>query len=244
MDLRIAFLYPELMNIYGDRGNILALSRRAQWRGIDVLVDKVTVGDTIDPDYYDFFFFGGGQDKQQIAVSRDLQGQKGDALKEAVARGAVVLSVCGGYQLLGHYYRPFDADDLPGIGLFDAHTDAGNKRYIGNVLVESDLPGVGTIVAFENHSGCTFLREGCKPLGKSIIGGGNNGQDGTEGAIYKRAYGCYLHGSLLPKNPRLADLLLAQALERRHGPVELTPLNDSLEMAAHGSASERARATH
>lgn len=244
MDLRIAFLYPELMNIYGDRGNILALSRRAQWRGIDVTVDKVSVGDNIDPDYYDFYFFGGGQDKQQITVSQDIQGQKSDALKEAVERGAVILSICGGYQMLGHYYRPFEGDDLPGIGLFDVHTDAGNKRYIGNVIIESALPGVGTIVAFENHSGCTFLHEGAQSFGKSIIGGGNNGQDGTAGVIYKRAYGCYLHGSLLPKNPRLGDLLLAQALERRHGPVELKKLDDTLEGLAHNSATERAHSTH
>jgi CobQ-like glutamine amidotransferase family enzyme len=244
MDLRIAFLYPELMNIYGDRGNILALSRRAQWRGIEVQVDHVSVGDRIDPDYYDFYFFGGGQDKQQITVSHDLQGHKADALKEAVERGAVILSVCGGYQLLGHYYRPFDADDLPGIGLFDAHTDAGNTRYIGNVLIDCALPGVGTIVAFENHSGCTHLGPGCAPLGKVIIGGGNNGEDRTEGAIYKTAYGCYLHGSLLPKNPRFADLLLSQALARRHGPVDLAPLDDNLEQLAHAHATERARATH
>jgi lipid II isoglutaminyl synthase (glutamine-hydrolysing) len=243
MDLRIAFLYPELMNIYGDRGNILTLSRRAQWRGIDVSVDKVSIGDDIDPGYYDFYFFGGGQDKQQIAVSEDLQGRKGDALKEAVERGAVILSVCGGYQLLGKYYRPFDGDDLPGIGLFDAHTDAGNTRYIGNVLIDCALPGVGTIVAFENHSGRTFLGPGCKPLGKSIIGGGNNGEDGTEGAIYRHAYGCYLHGSLLPKNPRLADLLLRQALSRRHGDVDLAPLDDGLENMAHAGATERARLT-
>jgi lipid II isoglutaminyl synthase (glutamine-hydrolysing) len=243
MDLRIAFLYPELMNIYGDRGNVLALSRRAQWRGIDVEVDKVSVGDTIDPDYYDFYFFGGGQDKQQITVAHDLQGQKADALKEAVERGTVILSVCGGYQLLGKYYRPFDAEDLPGIGLFDAHSEAGNTRYIGNVLVDCDLPRVGTIVAFENHSGRTFLGPGCKPLGKSIIGGGNNGEDGTEGAIYRHAYGCYLHGSLLPKNPRLADLLLVQALQRRHGPVQLQPLDDTLESLAHATATERTRAT-
>jgi lipid II isoglutaminyl synthase (glutamine-hydrolysing) len=242
MDLRIAFLYPELMNIYGDRGNILALSRRAQWRGIDVSVDRVSVGDRIDPDYYDFFFFGGGQDKQQITVSQDLQGQKKDALKEAVERGAVILSVCGGYQMLGEYYRPFADDDLPGIGLFDAHTDASNTRYIGNVLVDCVLPGVGTIVAFENHSGRTFLGPGCKPLGKSLVGGGNNGQDGTEGAIYRNAYGCYLHGSLLPKNPRFADLLLTQALARRHGPVELKPLDDTFELLAHASATERTKA--
>jgi lipid II isoglutaminyl synthase (glutamine-hydrolysing) len=244
MDLRIAFLYPELMNIYGDRGNILALSRRAQWRGIDVQVDKVTIGDRIDPDYYDFYFFGGGQDKQQIAVSEDLQGQKGDALKEAVERGAVILSVCGGYQLLGRYYRPFDGDDLPGISLLDAHTEAGNTRYIGNVLIDCALPGVGSIVAFENHSGRTFLGPGCSPLGKSIIGGGNNGEDGMEGAVYKTAYGCYLHGSLLPKNPRLADHLLSQALARRHGPVELRAVDDTLEQTAHSHAVERARATH
>jgi CobQ-like glutamine amidotransferase family enzyme len=243
MDVRIAFLYPELMNIYGDRGNILALSKRAQWRGVDVSVDKVSIGDRIDPDYYDFYFFGGGQDKQQIAVSHDLQVQKGTALKEAVERGAVVLSICGGYQLLGHYYRPFDADDLPGIGLFDAHTDAGNTRYIGNVLVDCGLPGVGTIVAFENHSGRTYLHAGCESFGKSIIGGGNNGEDSTAGAVYRYAYGCYLHGSLLPKNPRLADLLLTQALERRHGPVQLQPLDNTLEELAHASATERARAT-
>lgn len=243
MDLRIAFLYPELMNIYGDRGNILTLSRRAQWRGVDVRVDKLTIGDKIDPTFYDLYFFGGGQDKQQIAVSQDLQGQKGETLREAVEQGAVVLSVCGGYQLLGHYYHPFDGDDLPGIGLFDAHTDAGNTRYIGNVLIDCQLPGVGTIVAFENHSGRTYLGAGCSPLGKSIIGGGNNGEDGTEGAVYKTAYGCYLHGSLLPKNPRFADLLLSQALSRRHGPVELTPLDDALESSAHASAVERARLT-
>ena len=151
--------------------------------------------------------------------------------------------MCGGYQLLGHYYRHYDADELPGIGLLDVHTDASNNRYIGNVLIESDIPGVGLIVAFENHSGCTFLGPNVKPLGKSLIGGGNNGKDGTEGAQYKTAYGCYLHGSLLPKNPRFTDHLLKQALARRHGPVELAPLDDSLEKLAHTHASERARAT-
>lgn len=244
MDLRIAFLYPELMNIYGDRGNIIALSSRARWRGIDVEVRNVTIGDTIDPDYFDFYFFGGGQDKQQITVSDDLQGPKGDALKEAVERGAVILSVCGGYQLLGHYYRPFDAEDLPGIGLFDAHTDAGHTRYIGNVLIDTSIPEVGQIVAFENHSGRTYLGPGCSPLGKSLIGGGNNGEDGNEGAIYKTAYGCYLHGSLLPKNPSFTDYLLKQALSRRHGAVELSRLDDTLEQTAHRQAVVRARDTH
>src|SRR3954454_13495394 len=180
------------MNIYGDRGNIIALQRRAEWRGIHVEVHTLSLGDEFDIDRDDFYFFGGGQDRQQITVSQDLQGQKGDALKEAVERGAVVLSICGGYQLLGKYYHPFEGDDLPGIGLFDAHTDAGNTRYIGNVLVDCALPGVGTIVAFENHSGRTFLGPGCESFGKSIVGGGNNGEDGTAGAIYRNAYGCYL----------------------------------------------------
>lgn len=244
MDLRIAFLYPELMNIYGDRGNIIAMSARARWRGIDVEVRNVTVGNEIDADYFDFYFFGGGQDKQQIPVSEDLQGRKGDAIKEAVERGAVILSVCGGYQMLGHYYRPFEGDDLPGISLFDAHTDAGHTRYIGNVLIDTAIPEVGQIVAFENHSGCTYLGPGCSPLGKSVIGGGNNGQDGTEGAIYKTAFGCYLHGSVLPKNPAFTDHLLKQALSRRHGPVDLAPLDDSLEHTAHRQAVARARETH
>lgn len=244
MDFRIAFLYPELMNIYGDRGNIITMSNRARWRGIDAQVSNVSIGDPIDPDYYDFFFFGGGQDKQQIAVSEDLQGAKGESIREAVERGAVILSVCGGYQLLGKYYRPFEGDDLPGISLFDAHTDAGHTRYIGNVLVESALPGVGEIVAFENHSGRTFLGPGCAPFGRSIIGGGNNGSDNTAGAVYKHAYGCYLHGSLLPKNPALADYLLAQALQRRHGSVELASLDDSMEHTAHAQAVARTRDTH
>src|SRR5205085_7478241 len=224
------------MNIYGDRGNIIALSQRALLRGIEAQVSNVSIGDTIDAGYYDFYFFGGGQDKQQIPVSADLQGSKGAAIREAVEGGAALLSVCGGYQMLGHYYRPFQGVDLPGIGLFDAHTDAGHTRYIGNVLIESALPNVGTIVAFENHSGRTYLGPGCSPLGKSLVGGGNNGEDGTEGAIYKTAYGCYLHGSLLPKNPHVADLLLSQALSRRHGPVDLPPLDDHLELTAHAQA--------
>lgn len=242
MDLHIAFLYPDLMNIYGDRGNIIALQRRAAWRGIQVTVHALSLGDELDIDRDDFYFFGGGQDRQQIAVSQDLQGRKGEQLKEAVERGAVVLSVCGGYQLLGHYYRPHDGADLPGIGLFDLHTTAGDRRFIGNVVIQTDF--VGELVGFENHSGLTHLGPGCRPLGKSLVGYGNNGQDGWEGARYKTAYGCYLHGSLLPKNPHFADYLLGQALARRHGLVTLDPIDDSLEHAAHTNAVERAHATH
>ena len=242
MDLHIAFLYPDLMNIYGDRGNIIALQRRAEWRGIRVEVHALSLGDPLDITRDDFYFFGGGQDRQQIAVSQDLQARKGAQLKEAVEGGAVVLSICGGYQLLGHFYRPHDAPDLPGIGLFDLHTVAGSRRFIGNVVVETDF--AGTLVGFENHSGLTYLGPGCRPLGRSVVGFGNNGQDGMEGARYKTAYGCYLHGSLLPKNPGLADYLLTQALARRHGPVTLAPLADDLEQAAFANAVARARATH
>jgi CobQ-like glutamine amidotransferase family enzyme len=242
MDLHIAFLYPDLMNIYGDRGNIIALQRRAEWRGIEVEVHTLSLGDDLDIKRDDFYFFGGGQDRQQITVSQDLQGRKGEQLKEAVEGGAVMFTVCGGYQLLGHYYQPQEGTDLPGIGLFDLHTVAGDRRFIGNTVVETDF--VGQLVGFENHSGLTYLGSGCRPLGKSLVGYGNNGQDGFEGARYKTAYGCYLHGSLLPKNPHFADYLLTQALARRHGPVRLPRLDDALEQGAHVNAVERAHATH
>jgi CobQ-like glutamine amidotransferase family enzyme len=240
MKLEIAFLYHDLMNIYGDRGNIITLSQRARWRGIETTVTELSVGDPVDPDKYDFYFFGGGQDKEQYAVADDLKGEKGAALKEAAANGAVFLAVCGGYQLLGHYYRPDNGPDLLGIGLLDVHTIAGNKRCIGNVIIQSEF---GTLVAFENHSGKTYLGPQARPLGRSEIGYGNNAEDGNEGAIQNNVFGCYLHGSLLPKNPHFADHLLKLALQRRYGPVELTPLDDTVEMAAHRAALQRARDT-
>lgn len=240
MKLEIAFLYHDLMNIYGDRGNIITLSQRARWRGIETTVTELSVGDPVDPDKYDFYFFGGGQDKEQYAVADDLKGEKGAALKEGAANGAVFLAVCGGYQLLGHYYRPDNGPDLLGIGLLDVHTIAGNKRCIGNVIIQSEF---GTLVAFENHSGKTYLGPQARPLGRSEIGYGNNAEDGNEGAIQNNVFGCYLHGSLLPKNPHFADHLLKLALQRRYGPVELTPLDDTVEMAAHRAALQRARDT-
>lgn len=241
MDLHINFLYPDLMNIYGDRGNIIAMQRRAEWRGIIVHVHTTSVREPLDIARDDFYFFGGGQDRQQIAVARDLQGAKGAQLRAAVEGGAALLSVCGGYELLQHYYRPHEGDELPGIGLFDAYSVAGHTRFIGNVVVETDF--VGELVGFENHSGLTFLNPGCRPLGRSVVGYGNNGRDGQEGAIYKTAYGCWIHGSLLPKNPRFTDYLLRQALRRRHGDVELAPLDDAMESAAHRTAVGRAQAT-
>ena len=239
MHLTIAWLYGTKMNIYGDRGNVLTLERRAQWRGITTETREIGLGDPIPPGV-DVFFFGGGQDQEQIAVSTDLQGSKGEALKAAVDDGAAVLAVCGGYQLLGHEYRPHDGPILPGIGLFDLVTEAGPERFIGNVVVDTPF---GELVGFENHSGLTYLGPGQQPLGRVRVGRGNNGKDGTEGAIHKHAVGCYLHGSLLPKNPAFADWLLAAGLSRRHGPVELPPLDDTHELAAHASAVGRALRT-
>jgi lipid II isoglutaminyl synthase (glutamine-hydrolysing) len=241
MDVRltIGWLYASKMNIYGDRGNVIALRRRAEWRGIPVDVREIGMGEPIPPDI-DLFFWGGGQDQEQAAVARDLQGAKGEALRAAIEDGAALLAVCGGYQLLGHEYWPHDAEPLPGIGLFDAVSVAGPERFIGNVVVDSQW---GELVGFENHSGLTTLGPAVEPMGRVRIGRGNNGRDGTEGAIYRHAIGCYLHGSLLPKNPVLADWLVARALERRHGFVELQPLSDHVEAAAHASAVQRAVVT-
>jgi CobQ-like glutamine amidotransferase family enzyme len=236
MHLTIGWLYPTKMNIYGDRGNVIALAQRARWRGIPAEVKEIGIGDAIPADI-DVFFFGGGQDQEQIAVSRDLQGTKGEVLKAAIDGGAALLSVCGGYQLLGHEYRPHAGEPLPGIGLFDLTTVAGPERFIGNVVVESQW---GELVGFENHSGLTYLAAGMLPMGRVKVGRGNNGKDGTEGAIFKHAVGCYLHGSLLPKNPGLTDWLIAAGIGRDNGPVELPPLLDDLEIVAHASAVARA----
>ena len=241
--LRLVHLYPDLMSVYGDRGNVLALVRRAEWRGIDVEVNQLSVGDELDPSEADLIFFGGGQDREQEVVSPDFLRQKGEAVRQAVEDGAALLSVCGGYQLLGQSYTTVDGQELPGAGLFDVRSVPGPKRHIGNVLIETFLDGQPrTLVGFENHSGRTYLGKGVEPLGRAVVGAGNNGEDHTEGAIYKGAIGCYLHGSLLPKNPWLADRLLMAALQRRRGePVELAPLDDRLENEAHQAVAARIR---
>jgi len=235
--LRLCHLYPELMNIYGDRGNVMALERRCSWRGIRVEISSLSIGDDLDPSAFDLFFIGGGQDREQMLVCDDLSAGKGAALREAVEDGAALLSICGGYQLLGKSFLTWTGEYLPGIGLFDAETVGGDTRFIGNVAVRCDLEGAeGTLVGFENHSGRTRLGPGCRPLGKVLHGYGNNGEDGTEGCVYRNAIGTYLHGSLLPKNPRLADWLILRALRRRHDLEALPPLDDSLEEAAHRAA--------
>lgn len=225
------------MNIYGDRGNIIALLQRCRWRGFGVRVTPVSIGDGLDPGEHDFYFIGGGQDREQILVCDDLSREKGQALREAIEEGAALLSICGGYQLLGNHFLTYTGEDLPGIALFDVRTVGGETRFIGNVAVASELEGVdGVLVGFENHSGRTQLGSGCRPLGRVIKGYGNNGEDGWEGCVYRNAVGTYLHGSLLPKNPRLADWFILRALRRRHELAELPPLDDSLEEEAHRAA--------
>lgn len=237
MQLRIAHLYAHYLNIYGDRGNIITLARRCQWRGIDVEVKATGLQEKIDPEYFDVYFIGGGQDKQQQVIAEDLLTCK-EALRKSIEGGAVILSICGGYQLLGHYYRPHEGPELPGISLVDAYTVAGHRRMIGNVVVKRDSGQ--TLVGFENHSGRTFLGKDTHELGKVITGNGNNGEDGKEGLAQAvgrgMVYGTYLHGSLLPKNPTLADEIIKLALCRRHDPVELAPLDDSTEKKAHEHA--------
>lgn len=241
MKISICWLYGSSMNIYGDRGNVLALAQRCRWRRIDAEVVHVEIGGPIELGRYDIFFWGGGQDREQINVSADIQGEKGSVLKAEIEDGAPLLSVCGGYQLLGKYYRPHDGEDLPGISLFDAWTIAGDERFIGNIVVESDQ--FGELVGFENHSGLTFLGPDAQPLGRVRVGHGNNGQDGFEGCRFNNAIGCYMHGALLPKNPALSDFLILSAIRRRYEIDELTTLDDHLEAAAHTSAVQRALAT-
>ncbi len=234
--LRVCALYPELMNIYADRGNIAVLRARCEWRGLGFELAASSLGEDVDPGAHDLFYIGGGQDRDQIAVAEDMQATKRDAMHQAAARGAVVLAVCGGYQLLGESYTLGDRE-LPGIGLVDLRTVRGEgERLIGNCAIEADLgTGPRVIAGFENHGGRTHLGPGEQPLGRVLRGHGNNGADGFEGVRRDNVVGTYLHGPLLPKNAWLADRLTELALG-----VELEPLDDTLEDAAHGSARRAA----
>ncbi len=243
MELRICHLYPDLLNLYGDRGNITTLVRRAQWRGIAVRVVEARLGDPIDPAAADLYFIGGGEDRQQRLAAPDLCRVKGAALRDAAEAGAAVLAVCGGYQLFGHYYRPADGPGLEGLGLLDLHTvhpGPGARRLIGNIVIREAASGQ-RLVGFENHGGRTHLGPQARALGTVEAGFGNNGDDRSEGAVWRSVYGTYLHGPLLPKNPWLADLMISLALRRRHGEVILEPLADSEERRAADAAAARAR---
>jgi lipid II isoglutaminyl synthase (glutamine-hydrolysing) len=234
--LRVCALYPDLMNIYADRGNIAVLRSRCEWRGLGFELGASRLGEPLDPGGADLFYMGGGQDRDQAAVARDMVATKRDALHEAADRNAVVLAVCGGYQLLGHGYQIGD-EELPGIGLVDLRTvRAEGPRLIGNCAIEADLDGGPRVIAgFENHGGRTHLGAGEQPLGRVLRGHGNNGEDGFEGVRRRNVIGTYLHGPLLPKNVWLADRLIELALD-----VELEPLDDAMEDAAHASARRAA----
>jgi hypothetical protein len=238
MDLRLLALYPEQMNIYADRGNVLFLQRRCEWRGIGFQHATAGPGEEIDPDAHDLIYIGGGQDRDQQIVAADMLDTKRDAIAAAAGDGAVVLAVCGGYQLLGHSYQ-LDDETIPGLGLVDLVTvREPGPRLIGNVAIEVDLgAGRQVIAGFENHGGRTHLGEGAAPLGRVLKGFGNNGSDDLEGVRRDNVIGTYIHGPLLPKNAWLADHLIALALARRSGSApDLQPLDDALEAAAHDSA--------
>jgi CobQ-like glutamine amidotransferase family enzyme len=238
----VGHLYPDYLNIYADRGNIAVLSRRAAWRGHELEVRPVSIGDPVHPGEHDLLYVGGGQDREQALVAQDLLAKAAD-VKAAAAQGAAMLAVCGGYQLLGRSYRDFHGADLPGVGLFPFDTVAGDTRMIGDVLLECELePGVRrTLAGFENHAGRTQLDPGAAPLGRVVAGFGNDGDSGFEGCRVGRAIGTYLHGPLLPRNPWLADWLLTQALAHRLGEApELAPLADELEDEAHAVSARRA----
>ena len=244
MKIRVGHLYPDYLNIYADRGNMAVLSRRAAWRGHELEVRALGASDEIGPGEHDLYYIGGGQDREQELIAPALAAH-GEALRAAVAGGAALLAVCGGYQLLGRFYRDRSGAELEGVGLFPLHTVAGERRMIGDVLLECELePGQRrTLAGFENHAGRTHLDEGARPLGRVLAGFGNDGESGFEGCHAGRAIGTYLHGPLLPRNPWLADWLLAQALAHRTGEEpSLDPLPAELEAQAHATSAERAHA--
>lgn len=232
--LRLAHLYPDHMNVYGDRGNVIALRQRCLRRGIELEVIPVQPGDTIDWTAVDLAFFGGGQDSGQALITTDLIERQGPGLRSAIENDLVMLAICGGYQLLGHYFLTHTGERLPGLGVLDVYTIAGKRRMIGNIVIEVDLGhGPQRLVGFENHSGRTFHGARVRPFGKVLTGYGDNGQDGWGGAVYRNTFGCYLHGALLPKNPQLTDHLIGLALRRRYGQqVELLSLPAERELAA------------
>jgi len=243
--LAICHLYPDLLDLYGDRGNILTLAARCRWRGIEPVIQKASLGEDLDFMGMDILFIGGGSDREQGLLVQDLMRRENE-LRKAIENGLVVLSICGGYQMLGNYYQMTSGERIDGLGILDVWTIAGAKRLIGNVVVELDEKKSSgnsnkfrTMVGFENHSGKTYLGEGISPLGKVLFGHGNNGEDSGEGVRYLNVFGTYLHGPLLPKNPHLADLLLELAIQRRGVDTSLMELDDCLEDLAHKAMVKR-----
>lgn len=230
MIIRIAHLYPDMLNLYGDRGNIIALTERMKARNIDVVTDQITMGKSFNSDDYDILFVGGGQDFEQDVLLDDLKKGKDIEIKRAIENSKVFLAICGGYQMLGKYYKTYDGKMLEYMGALDFYTEGKEERMIGNYAFKTK-EGI-EVVGFENHSGRTYLGKNVEPLGKMIKGYGNNGEDGTEGVRYKNTFGTYSHGPVLPKNSQLADLLIAKAVENKYGKADLAPLDDTLGIKA------------
>ncbi|MCQ1531611.1 type 1 glutamine amidotransferase [Lutispora saccharofermentans] len=243
-ELRICHLYPNLLNLYGDIGNIKTLKKRSEWRGISAKVINLTIGESFVPENYDIVFLGGGQDYEQEIAQNDLLKQKSNEIKNAIKNDKVFLCICGGYQMLGKFYKTWDGKEIEFLGALDLWTIGSKKRMVGNIVFQCDFLQSedcdGRIVGFENHSGRTYLGPEVKPLGKVLSGYGNNGEDGYEGAIYKNVYCSYSHGSLLPKNPALADHLITKALKQKYKDFTcLSQLDDKFEILAHDSMIKR-----
>ncbi|WP_031515441.1 type 1 glutamine amidotransferase [Desulfofalx alkaliphila] len=236
--LTVCHLYPNLLNLYGDRGNVIAFLQRCRWRNIPVRLLEVDIGEELDFSTIDFLFLGGGSDREQKLITEDMHKRR-KALKDAIDEGLVMLAICGGYQLLGRYYKNIEGDEIPGLGLFDFYTVADNKRLIGNAVVEVEIDGeTVSMTGFENHSGRTYLGD-VQPMGKVLVGHGNNGKDGTEGIRYNNVFCSYLHGPLLPKNYQLTDHLIKAAIRRRGGDQFLSELNNSFEQEANKAMLKR-----
>ncbi len=233
MELKICHLYPDILNLYGDRGNVICMEHRLRWRDIDVVTTGVSIGEPLHAADYDLFFIGGGQDFEQEVLLGDLGGGKADEIKAAVADGKTFLAICGGYQMLGAYYKTWDGVQCDFIGALDLYTIGSKERMIGNYMFTCEELNGQTVVGFENHSGKTYLGSGVRPMGKVLTGHGNNGEDGGEGARYNNVFATYSHGCLLPKNPVLCDHILTTALAQKYGTVQLEPLDDTLEQNAH-----------
>jgi lipid II isoglutaminyl synthase (glutamine-hydrolysing) len=239
LQLRIAHLYPDLLDLYSDRGNVIILQKRAQWRGLDVTVDQISVGHEPALRDYDILVMGGGMDREQAIVAEDLQKRR-ENLEDAVNSGTVVVAICGGYQLLGHTFETNAGQRIPGLGLLDLHTVGAKTRMVGNVVAEMEIDGAKTsIIGYENHSGKTYLGPGVEPMMKVIKGYGNSGEDQWEGVRQGTIFGTYLHGPLLAKNPVLADHMITLALRRHDLAVSLDRLNDELELSTNQKLYKR-----
>ena len=240
MELKICHMYPDVLNLYGDRGIMICLRQRLAWRGIETQITRLPIGSEARLSDFDLVFIGGGQDFEQQVLLEDLHRGKDREIRAAIDDGIPFLTICGGYQMLGHYYETYDGKRCDFIGAVDLYTVGSKTRMIGNYKFRcGEASGGSLVVGFENHSGKTWLGSGVQPLGTVLAGFGNNGEDKTEGVRYRNVFGTYSHGPLLPKNPALCDRILLTALERKYGKAELSPLDDAAEKAAHDEVAGR-----